>query len=435
MQTRLLALMTSPTFCLFRTNCKKGIPTTIIFVRQSLPAAVAIAVESCASYRDGATRPGKLPEHFSVGAAEIEASGGPSGIWFDNSGGLAVGDIDADGSVDIVGTVVNGGTVALERDGTFKWYSTEPSGTNHLAGTQPSIADIDGDGKPEVIQGRVVLNGENGSEQWIGTEGLGTNGFYGTGLGRLAMSIYRGRSTFWQAIPCMRAMETVLHSFSLPPLDGDCQNSGYPCDGYTATGNFDADDQGEVVIVRAGVIYILNHDFTPWFTTKQQRKSRSRTITAAKTKVAHRPSPTLMAIGIAEIGVAGADFYIVADLDCLGTPGPECDSDGILWKIANDDCTSRVTGSSVFDFDGDGRAEVLYADEQNFRILDGVDGKDVISPEPNRSHTRLEMPIVVDVDNDGNAEVVFVENGPGKEPIGGTTSRPTGCSRYRRRDR
>ena len=27
----------------------------------------------------------------------------------------------------------------------------------------------------------------------------------------------------------------------------------------------------------------------------------------------------------------------------------------------------------------------------------------------NRSHTRLEMPIVADVDSDGNAEIVFVE--------------------------
>jgi hypothetical protein len=35
----------------------------------------------------------------------------------------------------------------------------------------------------------------------------------------------------------------------------------------------------------------------------------------------------------------------------------------------------------------------------------------------NHSHTRLEMPIVADVDNDGNAEIVFIENAHG----GGTT--------------
>jgi hypothetical protein len=55
---------------------------------------------------------------------------------------------------------------------------------------------------------------------------------------------------------------------------------------------------------------------------------------------------------------------------------------------------------------------VVYADEESFRILDGVDGA-VRLDVPNHSHTRLEMPIVVDVDNDGNAEIVFIENASG----------------------
>ena len=70
----------------------------------------------------------------------------------------------------------------------------------------------------------------------------------------------------------------------------------------------------------------------------------------------------------------------------------------------------------MFDFEGDGVAEVVYADETTFRVLDGVDGHERLSI-PNRSHTRLEMPIVADVDNDGNAEVVYVENAHG----GGTS--------------
>ena len=42
---------------------------------------------------------GTMTEHFSVGATEIQADLGMAGIWLDNSGGLAAGDIDADGSV------------------------------------------------------------------------------------------------------------------------------------------------------------------------------------------------------------------------------------------------------------------------------------------------------------------------------------------------
>jgi len=117
--------------------------------------------------------------------------------------------------------------------------------------------------------------------------------------------------------------------------------------------------------------------------------------------------------GQAEVGVAGANFYVVADLECLESPLPaQCSDPGIRWKVANQDCSSRVTGSSVFDFDGDGKAEVVYNDEQFFRIFDGTTGA-VLTQIANRSHTRLEMPIIADVDNDGNAEIVFIENASG----------------------
>lgn len=76
------------------------------------------------------------------------------------------------------------------------------------------------------------------------------------------------------------------------------------------------------------------------------------------------------------------------------------------WRRTTEDDSSRVTGSSVFDFNGDGAAEVIYNDECNFRVYDGLNG-DVYFSEPSESRTRIEYPIVVDVDNDGNAEIVF----------------------------
>lgn len=76
------------------------------------------------------------------------------------------------------------------------------------------------------------------------------------------------------------------------------------------------------------------------------------------------------------------------------------------WKRATEDDSSRVTGSSVFDFNGDGAAEVIYNDECRFRVYDGLTGE-VYFREPSESRTRIEYPIVADVDNDGNAEIVF----------------------------
>ena len=115
--------------------------------------------------------------------------------------------------------------------------------------------------------------------------------------------------------------------------------------------------------------------------------------------------------GKPEIGTASADYYVVVDWDCdpAALP-PECEGPYILWQVANEDCSSRVTASSVFDFEGDGAAEVVYADETTMRIFDGSTGA-ILFTDPNHdSHTRIEMPVIADVDNDGNAEIVIPEN-------------------------
>jgi hypothetical protein len=74
----------------------------------------------------------------------------------------------------------------------------------------------------------------------------------------------------------------------------------------------------------------------------------------------------------------------------------------------------------VFDFNGDGAAEVVYGDECYFRVYDGVSG-DVQLAVPSVSRTVMENPVVADVDNDGNAEIVFVNNNEtlqcGQDPL------------------
>ena len=112
-----------------------------------------------------------------------------------------------------------------------------------------------------------------------------------------------------------------------------------------------------------------------------------------------------------EIGTASANYYVVVDPECFGDPLPAgCSDPGILWKVTNQDCSSRVTASSVFDFEGDGKAEVVYADEVHFRVFDGTDGTILFSDNSFRSHTRIEMPVIADVDRDGSAEVIVGEN-------------------------
>jgi hypothetical protein len=79
------------------------------------------------------------------------------------------------------------------------------------------------------------------------------------------------------------------------------------------------------------------------------------------------------------------------------------------WTRDTEDDSSRVTSSSVFDFNGDGAAEVAYGDECYFRVYDGAAGG-VYLALPSVSRTIIENPVVADVDNDGNAEIIFVSN-------------------------
>ncbi len=365
----------------------------------------------------GACEPdGTMVEHFTIGANEIAAAGGPSGFWFDNSGHIAVGDVDADGVIEIVGTGNRDlGTISVEVDGaaptpvlSVDWYQPSyPSNSDNWGGCTPAIADLDADGMPEVIQGRAVLNGEDGTLAWLGTGALGTNGFLGpvNAVGDVDLDGYlnvMAGNTLYDHDG------TVLWTYA-PIMDiGSCSYAS--CDGFTATGNFDSDLEGEIVVVRGGWAHVLNHDGTPL-----NQGGDDVVIEIPQLPGGHNEGgpPTVADFdgdGQVEIGIAGADYYVVADLECLASPLPAYCSDlGIRWKVRNNDDTSRVTGSSVFDFDGDGSAEVVYNDQEYCRIMDGTTGEVLIEVE-NISHTRLEMPIVADVDNDGNAEIVFVEN-------------------------
>jgi hypothetical protein len=342
--------------------------------------------------------------------------------FLDNSTGLAVGNLHPDSMADertpeIVATRQRQGTIAFRRtspDGTtweIMWENTEylPASRYNGSGAAPAIADLDGDGQPEVIVGNVVLNGLDGTLRWDGAvtvragAGVGNNAFLGP-TSTVADLDLDGR-------PEVIAGNTVydgptgaeVWTYNFTTSASACGGS-VPCDGYNAVGNFDDDPEGEVVIVRRGEVFVLEHDGT--------LKARA---TIPRVSCPHNEGgpPTVADFdgdGRAEIGVASADYYVVFDLDCVGMPLPaECVAPYVRWRVRNNDCSSRSTGSSVFDFDGDGRAEVVYADETNFRIFDGRDGTILFDDPTHRSNTRLEMPIVVDVDNDGKSEVLVPE--------------------------
>lgn len=122
--------------------------------------------------------------------------------------------------------------------------------------------------------------------------------------------------------------------------------------------------------------------------------------------------------GRMEYASAGKEFFTVFDLDCRtgenfnrdGCAGArEGNTNAILWQQRSLDTSSGTTGSSVFDFDADGKSEIVYADECFMRIYDGATGN-VLQSVPRSSRTNFEYPVIADVDNDGHADIVVGSN-------------------------
>ncbi len=350
------------------------------------------------------------------------------GVLMANDSAPALGDLDGDGVAEIVavrGEGISSGNGRLQRvEGLVAWKRMSDDGSSWMplwendtyptwdvhtrGGATVAIADLDADGNPEVIVGNVVINGQDGTLKWdglqtsMGTGGIGNNAFLGpaSAVGDVDLD---GNQEIAAGNTLYDHDGTVLWTYEYTTSNSGCQGS-LACDGYTALAEFDGDPEGEVAIIREGELFIINHDGTLFWQQQIIKDDCTRGNESGPPTIADFDGD-----GRPEVGTAAADFYTVMDLDCdvddweiMG-----CRARGVLWATPNEDCSSRATASSVFDFEGDGKAEMVYADETTFRILDGTNGQVLFEDDTHSSNTRIEMPLVADVDNDGNSEIVI----------------------------
>ncbi|WP_250565987.1 DUF4114 domain-containing protein, partial [Adonisia turfae] len=288
---------------------------------------------------------------------------------------VAIGDIDNDDQPEIIAGYENGGLIAFENDGTFKWKSDAIWGAAHWGGA--SIADLNQDGTPEIIIGANVLNNE-GQLLWSG------NTFGGLGQGNNG-----GGPLSTVADLDLDGTPEVVAGRSAYRADGSLYWNATIRDGFPAIGNFDDDPNPEIVVVSSGRVHLLEYTGElKWGNVIIPGGGRGGPPTIAD----------LDGDGEPEIGVASANRYVVFEAD-----------GSVKWQKQTRDNSSNVTGSSVFDFDGDGQVEVVYGDELFLRIYNGSDGE-VLYELPKSSGTTYELPVIADVDADGNAEIVAVAN-------------------------
>lgn len=303
----------------------------------------------------------------------------------------AIGDIDKDGSVDIAAVTGEGFVVLVSGTGQVLRTSDLPIPGHGDAtfgwGGGLAVADMDGDGFPEIAYGATVFSTTNGAITRVFS---GANGIGGG-------AVYEALSTFVDLDGAPDGHLELLAGKTAYSADGSVLwNAGPLADGFPAVGDFNLDGKPDVVLVAGGQVRVLEGATGAVVLGP---------VTLGGTGFGGPPTVAdFDGDGKPEIGVAQATFYTVLKPN-YGTLALD-----VLWAKPNHDLSSSVTGSSVFDFEGDGRAEVIYADECFLWVYDGQTG-DVRFATPHTSFTATEASLVADVDGDGHAEIMMVSNG------------------------
>ena len=295
------------------------------------------------------------------------------------TGGAAIGDLEGDGEPEIV-TMTSAGDVVAFSPSTSGYGTTRVKWFYDAAFSEyayPTLGDMDGDGRVEVAIGPTILN-YNGTLR--GTCAVGSSGLVSTmgdvdGDGDLDLSV----------------------GSAVCKYDGSTLWNSARTAGYSAVGQFDLDRALEVVNVAGTRAELYDHNGT--LITYYSLSDGGGTPAVAD----------IDGDGLNEILVSDANYLVALDpVDTTGDGRP--DSFTRKWRISIDDSSSRSAAVSTFDFDGNGAAEIAYADEHTVWILNGSTGASLWSSTSHESGTLREMPVVADVDRDGRAELVVASN-------------------------
>jgi hypothetical protein len=383
-----------------------------------------------------------------IGGIDVDGDGRVD--WATSSASVALADLDRDGLVDITFFSGSGADVTAREVRAFR---TTPTGFEHYwtakvadgsvlniassGWTGISIYDLDDDGYPEVIAQAHVIDGRTGALRLAKPADWAYSGadqptvmadLDGDGIVELTNA-----SFVWKFVP-----RDPVDPASADSWVRDATYSNAGSQGSVAIADFDLDGTPEIVVTNAGgqsLMKIFRLDGALY---------RGMSLNQAYSVAGGGP-PTVADFdgdGFPEVGMAARSFYTVFDPDCLTSTDPatgqayaprsaagltgtcvqsatacddststsrECPS-GVLWQRSTQDNSSSATGSSVFDFEADGSAEVVYADECFVRIYSGKTGE-VLFSQFHASATWSENPIVADVDGNLRADLVIPSQG------------------------
>jgi len=309
---------------------------------------------------------------------------------------IALGDTNGDGSLEVVALSGEGKLVLVSGDGKVLGVSDLPyaNAAPDAFGWGGGIAlgDMDNDGKPEAAFGSTIWSIDGSTiKRIVNGPANAAGGGVSTALSFFVDLDANGSLELFASNAAYKKNGTTLWTRAAAgPLGPAIPN------GLSAAADFDGDQKPEVVVVDGGQVWILEGSTGA---TELGPVTLPGTGSGGPPTVADFDGDKK-----AEIGVAQQNKYSMLK------PNYTTKTIQVVWEAPNHDLSSSVTGSSVFDFEGDGKAEVIYNDECFLWVYDGSTGK-VLLAELTSSFTGTEASIVADVDGDGHAEIVMVSNG------------------------
>lgn len=355
-----------------------------------------------------------------------------------------VGDLDGDGVPEIVFTTFKGNAytspgyirVINGADGHEEWTADKPELMAY--GTiAPLLIDIEGDGKAEVIYLNKAASGTNvialnydGTQRWIinkptsatvtddslsatdldrdGIADIVAPGFVVSEKNKMPyiktqlelVAGYNIPLNLQLAQPSSKPKMNIVNAMGIMDMYGKTV-AKFNKTGHPAVADIYPDQAGsEIVLIGGGTFQVY---------------SSQGKILVDKTLTEHTENTCSGTIGggQATIGDFDGDEKSLEIAVATGRSLTIYDVKGN--KIAGSltrDCSSRKTGVASFDFNGDKKPEIVYADEQYLRIyeLDGSLNLRPIWEIKNPSGTLSEYPVVADADGDGYADLVVSQN-------------------------